>query len=206
MEQEHADLHLIDDFNQASQELQAAMARIEDLPQDTLALLRANTPDLALGVWNDDFCGYHNCYNYALNRRSGDFLQPGSLAERFKWISCQGSVAAYTKQIHDNARKDGLRRLGSDLSQAFISLRADERLVALFAGKTVRAYHWFSFRKEGKNTWLWAHKQGESVVERCDNDKGFHDPFASAKQRSYDCFAGYYAAPVRLEKITNLAF
>ena len=102
----------------------------------------------------------NNCYNYAINRTTNTFAQPGSFYEPF------GLLEPYDcKSITDNARLDGLQPLPSAAAPC------DGHKV--FMGAYAEDFHWW--RQDGPN--FWTHKPGsEAPMEVDASGQKIRDP------------------------------
>jgi hypothetical protein len=105
--------------------------------------------------WNDPaHIGRNNCYNYATNRRTDTFAQPGRASgHMYAQINCQ--------QVGDGAVSDGGTYSCAPPSQ---SPRWYMALV-IAPGPIVHDYHWYRKATQG----FWGHKPGGTAARNTDN-------------------------------------
>jgi hypothetical protein len=133
------------------------------------------------GFWNNDATvrSRNNCYNYASNKRTDTFAQPGRGCGRiYTAITCAEVTRA--------ALCDGLHRR----FDCFPSSEAPRYLVALVVapGPGFIDFHWYRKMKEG----YWAHKPGGTAVRNVDNSgRVISDP-ATCDRGPYRQFCGYF--------------
>jgi len=127
--------------------------------------------------WNNDptTLRNNNCYNYASNKKTNTFAQPG-----------RGSGHMYTSltcaEVTRAALSDGLHRRFN----CFPASEAPRYLVALVIWPG-HDYHWYRKNKEG----FWSHKPGSTPVRNTDNKgKVIQDP-ATCDRDGYTQFCGY---------------
>jgi len=133
------------------------------------------------GFWNNDpnIRSRNNCYNYASNKRTDTFAQPGRGAgSMYKTITCAEVTRA--------ALADGLRRRYS----CFPDSERPRYLVALVIapGPGFVDFHWYRKMKEG----FWAHKPGGTVVRNVDNSGRLISDPATCNRGPYTQFCGYF--------------
>ncbi|MDC0765787.1 hypothetical protein [Streptomyces sp. HD] len=116
--------------------------------------------------WNrPDTQPYNNCYNFAVNRRTNTFAQPG----RAHGYTIPGTVRC--SEVSTGALRDGLRTWGN--CQPAGSLRY---VVALVTGTILgrRDYHWYRLHPGG----IWCHKPGGGTARDWDNsNKRITNPY-----------------------------
>lgn len=133
------------------------------------------------GFWNNDayIRAHNNCYNYASNKRTDTFAQPG-----------RGSGHMYTAITCPAVTKASL---SDGLHQRFVCFPDSEKpryLVALVVapGPGFTDFHWYRKNKEG----FWSHKPGGTAVRNVDNsNKVIMDP-ATCDRGPYTQFCGYF--------------
>jgi hypothetical protein len=138
------------------------------------------------GFWNDpNYIGRNNCYNYASNKRTNTFAQPG-----------RGSGHMYTSllcpAVAPAAMSDGLHH-------RFDCLPDSEKprwLVALVVAPG-RDYHWYRKQKEG----FWGHKPGGTPARNVDNNGALVTNPETCARQPYTDFCGYFYVP-RSQKIS----
>ena len=133
------------------------------------------------GWWNADASirQRNNCYNYATNKRTDTFAQPGRGCGRmYTAITCPEMTRA--------ALCDGLHR-------RFVCFPDSEKpryLVALVVapGPGFVDFHWYRKQKEG----FWGHKPGGTAVRNVDNSgRVITDP-QTCNRGPYTQFCGYF--------------
>lgn len=125
----------------------------------------------------------NNCYNYAANRRTDTFAQPGRATGRFPYPMDCASVAAA-------AMSDGARRRFDCLPDS----EKPRYLIAMVVAPGVD-YHWYRRHKEG----FWGHKPGGTFAKNVDNRGNvvFSPETCDRTSRwpSYTQFCGYFYRP-----------
>lgn len=133
------------------------------------------------GFWNDPaHVRRNNCYNYATNRRTDTFAQPGRATGKYPYpMNCAAVTAA---ALSDGAHK------------RFDCLPDSEKpryLVAMVVAPGVD-YHWYRKQKEG----FWGHKPGGTPAKNVDNSgKIITNPETCDRTSgwpSYTNFCGYF--------------
>lgn len=145
-----------------------------------------STPAYMPAYWNDatTYSGaiqyYNNCYNYANNRRTGTFAQPGTAS----------GYTGYPKTVQgwrNAAIADGLEPTDSSSTSP-----AGKTKVALAVGTdplTGRPdYHWY--RKDING--LWTHKPGGTASTNLDNSSVPITNPETANRGFYTEFGGYF--------------
>ena len=132
------------------------------------------------GFWNDDtnVRWNNNCYNYATNRRTDTFAQPGRGGGGYPWsdpISCGVINAAAIKYDGAHRRCDCLPK--SEKPRYLMAL-------AVWPGVD---YHWYRKHIGG----FWGHKPGSTEARKIDNSGVvIHDP-ETCDRGPYTDFCGY---------------
>jgi hypothetical protein len=137
------------------------------------------------GFWNDpNHIGKNNCYNYASNKRTDTFAQPGrGSGHIYTALSCPAVTAA--------AISDGLHHR----FDCFPDTEKPRWLVAMVVAPGYD-YHWYRKQKEG----FWGHKPGGTAARNTDNNGSVvHNPETCARA-PYTDFCGYFYVP-RSQKI-----
>lgn len=131
------------------------------------------------GFWNNNptILRNNNCYNYASNKRTDTFAQPGRGCGRmYSAITCPEVTRA--------ALCDGLHRR----YDCFPASESPRYFVALAVSPTIHDYHWYRKMKEG----FWGHKPGGTPVRNVDNSgRVIVDP-ATCNRGPYTTFCGYF--------------
>lgn len=128
------------------------------------------------GYWNDDATRkrYNNCYNYANNKTTNTFAQPGRAAgSMYSSISCAA--------VHAAAVRDGLEPITD------INASSYKNIVALVAG-TDYDYHWYRRDANGK----WTHKPGQTSATNRDNSGNEITDPRTANRGAYTDFCGFF--------------
>ncbi len=192
------------DFSAARKRFFEDMAYLTECPEHEKPAFLKNIPAWDPEAWSSK---ENNCYNFALNRDTKDYLQPGGLAGmppphpaiRFE---------DYKKDLIYKTEKDGVR----SLKTSFLECAPDEMPIALFAGLfdtffgIISDGHCFGPKYittcTGKTTYVWTEKPGEGAPDLCPSRAklGYVDIFEAAAKRGYTDFCGFMAAPASLQK------
>lgn len=131
------------------------------------------------GFWNQaSVIGRNNCYNYASNRRTDTFAQPG-----------RGAGAMYTAltcaEVTRAALRDGCKRRYDCVPDS----EKPRRLVALVIAPGWD-YHWYRIhtREEG----FWGHKPGGTAARNTDNSNRVITNPETCNRGRYTQFCGYF--------------
>jgi hypothetical protein len=133
------------------------------------------------GFWNvPAVVGKNNCYNYATNRRTDTFAQPGRATGHFPYpMQCADVTSA--------ALSDGLHKQ----YDCFPDTEQPRYFVALVVAPGVD-YHWYRYQADG----FWGHKPGGTPAKNVDNSgKIVYSPEACDRTSgwpSYSQFCGYF--------------
>lgn len=133
------------------------------------------------GFWNNDagIRTRNNCYNYASNKRTDTFAQPGrGSGQIYTAITCAAVSAA--------ALRDGLRRR----YVCFPDSEKPRYLVALVVapGPGFVDFHWYRRNSEG----FWSHKPGGTAVRNVDNANRVITNPETCNRGPYTHFCGYF--------------
>lgn len=133
------------------------------------------------GFWNNNpsILRNNNCYNYASNKRTDTFAQPGrGCGHMYTAITCAEVTRA--------ALCDGLHRR----YDCFPPSEASRYLVALVIapGPGFVDFHWYRKMKEG----FWGHKPGSTPVRNIDNSGRVISNPAICDRGPYTHFCGYF--------------
>jgi len=133
------------------------------------------------GFWNNNsHIRYNNnCYNYASNKRTDTFAQPGrGSGQMYTGINCANVSAA--------ALRDGLQRR----YVCFPDHEKPRYLVALVIapGPTIIDYHWYRRNSEG----FWSHKPGGTAARNVDNNNRVITNPETCNRGPYTIFCGYF--------------
>ncbi|MCD9194586.1 hypothetical protein [Streptomyces albireticuli] len=131
--------------------------------------------------WNSpDTQPHNNCYNFAVNRRTNTFAQPG----RAHGYTIPGTVRC--NEVATGALRDGLRVWGN--CQPPGSLRYVLALVTGTFPGGFRDYHWYRLHPGG----IWAHKPGGTPARNTDNSgRVITDPY-TCDRRPYGEWCGLF--------------
>jgi hypothetical protein len=133
------------------------------------------------GFWNNDSSirSRNNCYNYASNKRTDTFAQPGrGCGHMYTAISCP--------EVTRGALCDGLHHRFN----CFPDTERPRYLVALVVapGPGFIDFHWYRKNREG----FWSHKPGGTAVRNVDNrGRVITDP-QTCDRGPYTQFCGYF--------------
>ncbi|HEX8276284.1 MAG TPA: hypothetical protein VF615_26830 [Longimicrobiaceae bacterium] len=120
----------------------------------------------------------NNCYNYANNKRTDTFAQPG------KATGAQTSTMACAN-VGSGAASDGLIAYptcaGSGIPRFYVAL-------VIWPGVD---YHWYRYQSNG----YWGHKPGQTNAINTDNSGVVISNPQTANRGGYTTFCGYYFAP-----------
>ncbi|MFD0412247.1 hypothetical protein [Streptomyces sp. NPDC127108] len=131
--------------------------------------------------WNrPDTQPYNNCYNFAVNRRTNTFAQPG----RAHGYTIPRTVRC--SEVSLGAQRDGLRIWGN--CQPAGSLRYVVALVTGTFPGNIRDYHWYRLHPGG----YWAHKPGGTPARDVDNSgRPITNPY-TCDRRPYNEWCGLF--------------
>jgi hypothetical protein len=150
-------------------------------PPVEMAVCVYDTSPYNPGFWNNNatILRNNNCYNYASNKRTDTFAQPGrGCGQMYTAITCT--------EITRAALCDGLHRR----YDCFPSSEAPRYLVAMVVapGPGFRDYHWYRLMREG----FWGHKPGSTPVRNVDNSNKVITNPAACDRGPYTQFCGYF--------------
>jgi hypothetical protein len=131
------------------------------------------------GFWNDPaHITHNNCYNYASNRRTDTFAQPGR-GSGHVWtaLTCPAVTTA--------ALSDGLHHRYT----CFPDSQKPRWLMALVMAPGID-YHWYRKQQEG----FWGHKPGGTAARNYDNNGHVVWNPETAARGIYTQFCGYFYA------------
>jgi len=133
------------------------------------------------GFWNNDATirSTNNCYNYASNKRTNTFAQPGrGCGQMYTAITCS--------EVARGALCDGLHVRYS----CFPDSEAPRYVVALVVapGPGFVDFHWYRWMQEG----FWGHKPGSTPVRNVDNSGRLITDPQTCDRGPYTHFCGYF--------------
>jgi hypothetical protein len=118
---------------------------------------------------------YNNCYNYASNRRTDTFAQPGR-------ATCAGTSTMQCANVSAGASSDGA-------SQA-CTTGAPRWYMALVVAPNYD-YHWYRYQSNG----YWGHKPGSTSAKNTDDSGVVITNPQTANRGPYTSFCGYWFSP-----------
>ncbi|QAZ66438.1 hypothetical protein [Solidesulfovibrio carbinolicus] len=127
--------------------------------------------------WNQDpgVLRSNNCYNYATNRKTGTFAQPGRASGRYPTpLTCDGVVGG--------ALSDGAHRRFN----CFPDTEKPRYIIAMVIWPG-RDYHWYRKHSEG----FWGHKPGSTPAKNTDNSQRVILDPEKCDRGAYTQFCGY---------------
>jgi hypothetical protein len=133
------------------------------------------------GFWNNDpnVRAHNNCYNYASNKRTDTFAQPGrGCGHMYTAITCaEVTRAAICDRLHHRF-------------DCFPDSEKPRYLVALVVapGPGFIDYHWYRKQKEG----FWGHKPGGTAARNTDNSNRVITNPETCDRGPYTVFCGYF--------------
>jgi hypothetical protein len=127
--------------------------------------------------WNNSsVIGRNNCYNYASNRRTDTFAQPGRGAgQMYTALTCP--------EVSRAALADGCHRR----YDCFPDTEKPRWLMALVVAPG-QDYHWYRLSKEG----FWGHKPGGTAARNTDNNGHVITNPETCARFPYTDFCGYF--------------
>lgn len=173
--------YLLELLQQTSERQQTALdssAPAEPSPEDITCYYERSK--FNPGFWNDDpyIRQNNNCYNYASNRRTDTFAQPG-----------RGAGAQYTAltcaEVTRAALADGCHRRYS----CFPDAEKPRRLVALVIAPGFD-YHWYRIHTAAEG--FWGHKPGQTAARNTDNSGRVIVNPETCDRGPYTQFCGYF--------------
>lgn len=139
----------------------------------------ALVPKVFLDYWNEDRDRQYsnNCYNYAANRVTNSYAQPGEASDKmYSELSCE--------DLHEAASSD-LGLIAADFFPH--GSKEDDTLLALVVAPNYD-FHWYRRDDNG----LWSHKLGGTPATNLDNsDQEITSP-ETADRGPYRDFCGYF--------------
>ncbi|MBY0035642.1 hypothetical protein H7U08_03510 [Bacillus cereus] len=137
--------------------------------------------------WNNrDHMQHNNCYNFATNRRTDSFAQPGRASgHMYNNITCE--------EVKKGAISDGADVAG----RCFPETEKPRFLMALVIapGPGFIDYHWYRQCSDGN----WAHKPGQTPARNTDESNHIITDPRTANRGPYTQFCGYMLAPKSMD-------
>lgn len=136
--------------------------------------------------WNNSaWVGRNNCYNYASNRRTDTYAQPGRAAgSMYSSVNCTQVGAA---AVRDGSRQQSSCAPANEAPRWYMAL-------VIAPGPGFVDYHWYRKSREG----FWGHKPGGTPARNTDNSgRVIADP-RTCNRGPYSIFCGFYYAQKRM--------
>lgn len=145
---------------------------------DVWSIMNPGRPNYNPGFWNNNSKRKrkNNCYNYANNKATDTFAQPGRAA---------GAEIPYSScfHAHDAAVADGLEPI-ADYPNTLMDFKTGVALVVAPG----RDYHWYRLNEDG----TWSHKPGQGSATNRDNSGNVITDPRTANRGIYTQFCGFY--------------
>jgi hypothetical protein len=132
------------------------------------------------GFWNDPaHINKNNCYNYASNKRTDTFAQPGrGSGHQYTALTCAAvTAAALSDRLHHRF-------------DCFPDTEKPRWLAAMVVAPGID-YHWYRKQKEG----FWGHKPGHTAARNTDNNGAVVSNPETCARYPYTDFCGYFYVP-----------
>lgn len=136
-----------------------------------------DVPVFDAGKWNNDpnIRTRNNCYNYANDKITGTFAQPGrGSGAVFSALDCSNVGAA--------SNRDGQKPVGS------ASSTPSEGHFAALVIWPGQDYHWYRLDAGG----MWSHKAGQTAARNTDNSGQLVTEPQTCNRGNYTTWCGYY--------------
>lgn len=130
--------------------------------------------------WNDANMRCNNCYNYATNRRTNTFAQPG-------WAT--GYTLPFPPTC-DTTTKGALSDGAHKRYDCFPDSERNRNLVALVIWPG-QDYHWYRYHSNG----FWGHKPGRTAAKNTDDSNNVIANPETCNRGPYTIFCGYFYTP-----------
>lgn len=141
---------------------------------DIATVMAPGMPLYEPSSWNGGSMTMNNCYNYANNKRTNTFAQPGR-------ASGQTAIGMSCAVVHASAVSDGLEPITDPYDPSY------KTVVALVVDPG-NDYHWYRRDRFG----TWSHKPGQTPATNLDNSGSqIYDP-EYADRGTYTDFCGYF--------------
>ena len=134
--------------------------------------------------WNASYVQpYNNCYNYATNRRTDTFAQPGR-------ATGAGTTTMQCSTVANGAVSD--QNLADPTCGASYLAPRDRMALVIWPGVD---YHWYRRHNGTGNDEFWGHKPGSTAARNTDNSgRVIYNP-ETANRGGYTVFCGYFYSP-----------
>ncbi|MGE5341161.1 MAG: hypothetical protein ACM3SY_06730 [Candidatus Omnitrophota bacterium] len=152
--------------------------RMEAVEIVLIKTLACSTPPYAPNYWNDQngIQYNNNCYNYANNKRTDTFAQPGlGGGDMYHSIDCA--------EVTRGAITDGLEK-----TTATAVPTGGKTKIALVIWPPEIDFHWYRQDSNGK----WSHKPGGTMATNRDNSGHLITNPETANRGPYTIFCGYF--------------
>ncbi len=155
----------------------------------TWAAYTAGTCSVEASAFNPNFWNLsatvrlnNNCYNYANNKRTDTFAQPG------RATGAQATTMACSN-VTTGAVSDGLK------AQPNCATTGVPRYYVALVVAPGQDYHWYRFQSNG----YWGHKPGGTSAKNTDNSGVVITNPQTANRGIYTNFCGYFTAPTNAQ-------
>jgi len=141
-------------------------------------------------IWNNDanICDNNNCYNYANNKITNTFAQPGRASGITLPMPPDGPSVAR------GAIADGIEGLADP--EAWQSTPVEGHWMALVISSSIDDYHWY--RLDDLNA-RWSHKPGSTPVRDFDGARAAISDPRTCDRGPYEQFIGFFhSLPARI--------
>jgi hypothetical protein len=140
-------------------------------------IMNPGRPNFNPGFWNNDSNRKrnNNCYNYANNKATNTFAQPGRAAGQYPSMSCAA--------VHRAAVADGLEPI-SGYPSTVLGFKTGVALVVAPGYD----YHWYRLDANG----TWTHKPGQTNATNRDSSGNVINDPRTANRGIYSDFCGFY--------------
>lgn len=144
------------------------------------AVVHSYYPDF----WNNNTQSHNNCYNYATNKRTNNFAQPGyasgDLGFQKNTFTCEA--------VMNGAIKDRGLELVTSSYDPDSNYNNNYRTLQALVISPGYDYHWYRRDKDG----TWSHKPGQTSATNKDNSgHTIYNP-ETANRGKYGTFCGYF--------------
>jgi hypothetical protein len=137
------------------------------------------------GYWNGSSTiqNNNNCYNYATNRRTDTFAQPGR-------ATGAGTSTMACSNVGNGATSDGAKPVSTCVAVS----DAPRYYMALVIWPNYD-YHWYRRHNGNGTNEFWGHKPGSTAARNTDNSGNVIYNPQTANRGGYTSFCGYYFGP-----------
>lgn len=170
---------------QAEEQLARMKKLIVKMKKEKRACCTIEVCRVNLSFWNSDpnVCWNNNCYNYATNRKTNTFAQPGRGSGHPNNVMQCANVSQAAKYDGAHNRYD-----------CFPDSEKPRPLMALVVDPDWD-YHWYRYQYIsifGRKIYLWAHKPGHTAARITDNSDHLIFNPETCDRGGYTDFCGYF--------------